>query len=79
MAESEEPSQQELSEEPEETPGYKPPAQKSLKEIQDQDQEDESLVRYKQMLLAGAESGSGKNLAISSFVYACIFKEILML
>jgi len=58
MAESEEPSQQELSEEPEETPGYKPPAQKSLKEIQDQDQEDESLVRYKQMLLAGAESGS---------------------
>lgn len=43
-------------EEPEETPGYKPPAQKTLDEIQNLDAEDESLVRYKQTLLAGAEA-----------------------
>lgn len=42
--------------EPEETPGYKPPAQKTLDEIQKLDADDESLVRYKQMLLAGAEA-----------------------
>ncbi|CAB4002684.1 rho GDP-dissociation inhibitor 1-like [Paramuricea clavata] len=44
------------NEEIEETPGYQPPAQKSLKEIQDQDQDDESLQKYKAQLLAGAES-----------------------
>lgn len=43
-------------EEPEETPGYKAPAQKTLDEIQNLDADDESLVRYKQMLLAGASS-----------------------
>ena len=74
MAESEDPSSHEItSEEPEETPGYKPPAQKTLKEIQDQDQEDESLVRYKQMLLAGAESGTGKSLAIMLFLLCLYF------
>ena len=40
--------------EPEETPGYKAPAQKTLDEIQQLDADDESLVRYKQMLLGGA-------------------------
>lgn len=46
------------NDEPEETPGYVPPAQKSLKEIQDLDAEDESLVKYKQTLLAGAEAAA---------------------
>ncbi|XP_076469647.1 rho GDP-dissociation inhibitor 1-like [Babylonia areolata] len=35
------------------TPGYKAPAPKTLDEIVNQDQDDESLVRYKQMLLGG--------------------------
>ena len=43
--------------EPEETPGYKAPAQKTLGEIQQLDANDESLVRYKQMLLGGATAG----------------------
>eukprot|EP00112_Aurelia_sp_Birch-Aquarium-sp1_P023665 Seg7121.1 transcript_id=Seg7121.1/GoldUCD/mRNA.D3Y31 product="Rho GDP-dissociation inhibitor 1" protein_id=Seg7121.1/GoldUCD/D3Y31 len=43
------------NEEPEETPGYQAPAVKSLKEIQEQDQDDESLVRYKEALLAGVD------------------------
>lgn len=54
MAEEEEVPTPIEDEEPEETPGYKPPAQKTLQEIQTLDADDESLVRYKQMLLAGA-------------------------
>ncbi|XP_002731647.1 rho GDP-dissociation inhibitor 1-like [Saccoglossus kowalevskii] len=38
-------------EEIEETPGYKPPAEKSLAEIQQLDDEDESLKKYKETLL----------------------------
>jgi Rho GDP-dissociation inhibitor len=37
--------------EPEFVPGYKPPAQKSLDTIKNLDKEDESLQKYKQMLL----------------------------
>ncbi len=48
------------NEEPEETPGYKAPAQKSIQEIQNQDQDDESLVKYKQALLAGVDAAAGK-------------------
>lgn len=40
-------------EEYEKNPGYTPPAPKSLKEIQEQDKDDESLLKYKQMLLGG--------------------------
>lgn len=47
-------------EEPEETPGYKAPAQKTLDEIQNLDADDESLVRYKQALLAGAGTAGKK-------------------
>ena len=54
MADPEEQAAPIEDEEPEETPGYKPPAQKSLAEIQNLDADDESLVKYKQMLLAGA-------------------------
>lgn len=43
--------------EPEETPGYKAPAQKSVDEIQKLDADDESLVRYKQALLGSVNSG----------------------
>lgn len=46
------------NEDPEETPGYKAPAQKTLDEIQNLDADDESLVRYKQALLAGATNAS---------------------
>ncbi len=48
------------AEEPEETPGYKPPAKKTLDEIQNLDQDDESLVRYKQQLLKGTEGAGGR-------------------
>jgi len=46
------------NEEPEETPGYKAPAQKSLDEIKNLDADDESLVKYKQTLLAGVDPGA---------------------
>lgn len=48
--------------EPEETPGYKAPAQKTLDEIQQLDADDESLVRYKEMLLAGVSAGEYETL-----------------
>lgn len=47
-------------EEPDETPGYKAPAQKTLDEIQQLDADDESLVRYKQLLLGGTTPGKLK-------------------
>lgn len=62
MAEGEEEIKEIENEEPEDTPGYKAPAQKSLKEIQEQDQDDESLVKYKQALLAGVDPNAGKKL-----------------
>lgn len=40
-------------EEHEKNLGYTPPAPKTLKEIQEQDKDDESLLKYKQMLLGG--------------------------
>lgn len=39
------------NEEAENTVNYKPPAQKSLKEIQELDKDDESLRKYKEALL----------------------------
>lgn len=39
-----------------ETPGYKPPAVKSVDEIIEQDKDDESLRKYKEALLGGALS-----------------------
>ena len=38
------------------TPGYKPPAEKTLTEIVNTDQEDESLKKYKESLLGNAIS-----------------------
>ena len=60
MADPAEPSSPIEDEEPEETPGYKAPAQKTLDEIQKLDADDESLVRYKQALLAGASAGESE-------------------
>ena len=55
MAEQEvEQATQELEQcqvEDEENPNYKPPAPKALDEMINQDQDDESLVKYKQALL----------------------------
>lgn len=52
MADKNELAMKEEGEEEEETNlGYTPPAPKSLKEIQEQDKDDESLLKYKQMLL----------------------------
>lgn len=41
----------------EDTPGYKPPAEKKLEEIVNQDTEDESLQKYKQALLGEGVNG----------------------
>ena len=58
MADSSEPvAQAPEDDDVEVTPGYQPPALKSLDEIQNLDADDESLVRYKQQLLGGGDSG----------------------
>lgn len=41
-----------------ETPGYQPPAQKSVEEILKADAEDESLRKYKEALLGTADPAS---------------------
>lgn len=61
--------------EPEETPGYKAPAQKTLDEIQQLDADDESLVRYKQMLLGGATAGKKVQLTKAAW-FTCAFKKL---
>lgn len=58
MAEKNELSFEEEEEE-EENPCYIAPATKSLTEIQDLDQDDESLVKYKQTLLSGLPGSQG--------------------
>lgn len=40
---------------PDETPGYQPPAQKTVEEILKADAEDESLRKYKEALLGTAD------------------------
>jgi Rho GDP-dissociation inhibitor len=54
MAEQE---KHEHDDEPEETPGYQPPAPKSMEEILKSDAEDESLRKYKESLLGSATPG----------------------
>ena len=48
----------------EDTPGYKPPAEKSLTEIIKTDADDESLVKYKQALLG---AGAGDNVIVCEY------------
>ncbi|KAK7113078.1 rho GDP-dissociation inhibitor 1-like [Littorina saxatilis] len=66
MAEQDEPVQAvaagEDDENNEDNPDYRPPAPKSLDEILKADQEDESLRKYKEQLLAGA--GAGETIVI---------------
>lgn len=53
------------NEEPEPV-NYKPPAQKSMKEIQDLDKDDESLRKYKEALLGPGIAEAGN--AVSEWV-----------
>lgn len=53
------------NEEPEPV-NYKPPAQKSVKEIQDMDKDDESLRKYKEALLGPGVSELGN--AVSEWI-----------
>lgn len=60
MAEQDEPVEAVAAgddEDHEDNPNYKAPAPKSLDEILQQDQEDESLRKYKETLLGGAGGG----------------------
>lgn len=63
-------------EEPEETPGYKAPAQKSLDEIKNLDADDESLVRYKQALLGGGASKGIVNSIFQLMYDLCSFHSL---
>lgn len=57
---------------PTQTPGYKPPAMKSLDEIKNLDADDESLVKYKQNLLKGAEEvldEGGNNVLVKKMIF----------
>jgi len=64
-------------EEIDETPGYVPPAVKSLKEIEELDQDDESLVMYKKKLLGEAAAldvdPSVPNVVVEKFII--MFKD----
>jgi Rho GDP-dissociation inhibitor len=54
MAESEDQSPQvEEVDDDESKLAYKPPAEKTIEEILEQDKDDESLIKYKQTLLGG--------------------------
>ena len=61
MAEQEDPAVEPQAcgddEDDNDNPDYRAPAPKSLDEILQQDQEDESLKKYKEQLLAGAGTG----------------------
>lgn len=81
-------------EEYENNPGYTPPAPKSLKDIQEQDKDDESLLKYKQTLLGaplGAEGayapssggrGAGQSISASTHSFlprpACLSSKRLV-
>lgn len=55
------------NEEPEPV-NYKPPAQKSVKEIHELDKDDESLRKYKEALLGSGISEAGNTLCVSECV-----------
>jgi len=59
MAESNEPAPAvNVDDDVDTTPGYKPPAEKSMDEMLNLDQEDESLQKYKQSLLGDAKAST---------------------
>ncbi|KAM9346364.1 rho GDP-dissociation inhibitor 1 isoform 1-T2 [Symphorus nematophorus] len=62
------------NEEDEKAPNYKPPAQKSLQEIQELDKDDESLRKYKEALLgkvAGPADPSAPNVQVTRMTLVC--------
>ncbi len=59
------------NEEPEPV-NYKPPAQKSVKEIHDLDKDDESLRKYKEALLGPEITGTGNALCVFVCVHVCV-------
>lgn len=61
------------NEEPEAV-NYKPPAQKSVKEIQDLDKDDESLRKYKEALLGPGitEAGNAVSEWVSEWMSGCV-------
>lgn len=53
------------------TPGYKPPAEKSMQDMVNQDAEDESLQKYKASLLGsavGSETTFCNNFSMTSYI-----------
>lgn len=62
------------NEEPEPV-NYKPPAQKSVKEIHELDKDDESLRKYKEALLGPGISEAGNTLCVSECVCVCVFSK----
>lgn len=63
------------NEEPEPV-NYKPPAQKSVKEIQDLDKDDESLRKYKETLLGHGVTCAGN--AVSGWMSECWNRRTFM-
>lgn len=69
------------NDEPEETPGYKAPAQKSLDEIKNLDADDESLIKYKETLLAGVDPAAApaddpRRVVVSEMVFLSDNREM---
>lgn len=58
------------------TKGYKAPEKKTLDEITKLDQDDESLVKYKQALL-GASAGGASDVLGEEWPYFCLFLSSL--
>lgn len=62
---------------------YKPPPQKSLKELQEMDKDDESLTKYKKTLLgdgpvvAGVYRGMGIRWRVPNKVYISAIQELV--
>lgn len=71
-------AQAEEDDEVECTPGYKPPAPKSVEEIVSQDQDDESLVRYKQSLLGKMGATGEKEVIVKKLTILTEDKEFEM-
>ncbi|NP_001229584.1 rho GDP dissociation inhibitor (GDI) isoform X1 [Strongylocentrotus purpuratus] len=68
--------------EPDATPGYQPPAKKTISEINELDKDDESLVKYKQQLLAGAAEvldEGGANVLVRKMIFHVEGREDIVL
>ena len=61
------------NEEDEHSVNYKPPAQKSIQEIQELDKDDESLRKYKEALLGRVAVSAGKWALVGCVDPCCFF------